>query len=64
MRTSSSELGRNLSILKNGRNHLLIYDHSLFSNIPLPLPSMLVDNEVRSLSGTISEVNVEEEGDN
>lgn len=37
------------------RNH----NHSLFSNIPLPLPSVFVDNEVRSLSGTISEVNVE-----
>lgn len=35
-----------------------LHNHSLFSNIPLPLPSVLVDNEVRSLSGTISEVNV------
>lgn len=33
-------------------------NNSLFSNIPLPLPSMVVDNEVCSLSGTISEVNV------
>lgn len=32
---------------------LPLFKHSL------PLPSMLVDNEVCSLSGTISEVNVE-----
>lgn len=35
------------------------HNHSFFFYISLPLPSVLVDNEVRSLSGTISEVNVE-----
>lgn len=55
---------QSISILKYGMSHLAkftLYNHnrSLFSNTPLPLPSMLVDNEVRSLSGMISEVNVE-----
>lgn len=65
----SANQGGNIPPLNDGMSHLVKFtlrnpNHSLFSNTPQPLPSMLVDNEVCSLSGTISELNVEEEGGN
>lgn len=64
-RICDSKPWRSISILKDGTSHLVTFNtlfnsnQSLLSNIFLPLPSMLVDNEEHSPSGTISEVNVE-----
>lgn len=61
-RMNQQQQRRNISLVNDGMSHLVKSTIAAsFQILPCLSPSLLVDNEVCSLSGTISEVNVEEE---
>lgn len=57
-RMNQQQQRRNISLVNDGMKSTIA---ASFQILPCLSPSLLVDNEVCSLSGTISEVNVEEE---